>query len=140
MKAFVLIGFLMFSINVITFAGNPPAAVAQAFQRMFPNALKVKWGKESKMEWEAEFTVSGIEMSANFSEDGTWLETESELSASQLPENVSNAIKKQFVGWVILDAEKVETAQKGILYEVEVKKTGMKKKEILLKEDGTILK
>lgn len=139
MKASILSGIIIFFVNIFLWADNPPAAVKQAFQQKFPNATKVKWEKEEANEWEAEFILENKEMSASFAANGTWLETETEIVLSQLPENVLNTLKKQYAGWKILEPEKVETAQHGVLYEVELKKQGEKKKEVQLKEDGTFI-
>ena len=117
-------------------AGNPPEAVQKAFTKMFPTVTKVKWGKENATEYEAEFDLNGAEMSANFTSDGTWVETETEIEASQLPAAVSTAIEKQYSGWAIREAAKVESATKGLIYEADIK-SGVQRKEVAFKEDGT---
>ena len=90
-------------------------------------------------EWEAEFQLNGIKMSANYSDTGIWLETEMAISATELPQIVSTSIKKKYIGWQITHAYKIETAHKGLLYEADIK-SGMKKKEVLFQEDGTFIK
>src|SRR5216683_4680125 len=62
-----------------------PAAVQKAFEQKFPKATKVGWGKENEKEWEAEFTFNGSKLSANFTSDGVWVETEKEIAISELP-------------------------------------------------------
>lgn len=68
--------------------GEIPSAVQIAFQEKFPQSSDVTWEKESDQELEAAFTLNGEKMSANFSQDGTWLETESEIKEHELPEAV----------------------------------------------------
>ena len=102
-----------------------------AFNQKFPNVPKVNWGKEDSTEYEAEFLMNGIEMSVNFSSDGTWLETETEIPLEKLPANVLEAVKKQVKPNAIKEASKIESAKKGILFEVEVK-IGLKNQRIIL--------
>src|SRR5438128_2594677 len=98
-----------------------PAAVQKAFEQKFPKATKVNWGKENATEWEAEFMLDGNELSANFSADGKWVETERKIKVSELPKAVAAAIQKQYPGWKISDAAKTESAKDGIFYEAQVK-------------------
>ena len=121
------------------FAGTPPKAVKEAFAKKFPTATKVSWGKEAAKEWEAEFTYEGSKISANFAQDGTWLETENEIKAAALPTKVTEAIAKQFPGWKIVEADKTETSKHGTIYEADLKKGG-NKKGVAYKEDGTPVK
>ncbi len=118
-------------------AGTPPAAVKAAFEKKFPTATKVSWGKEGAKEWEAEFTFEGSSISANFAEDGTWLETEKEITAANLPKTVADAVKTQYPGWTIVEADKTETSKHGTIYEADLK-MGTGKKSVAFKEDGTL--
>ncbi len=126
-------------IALCSFAGNPPTIVQKAFKQKFPKAEKVKWVKEKANEWEAEFVLKGIKSSANFSADGTWLETECEIPISQLPQTVIISIKKQFSDWEVVGADKIESSKNGIKYEADIK-SGKKKKTIFLTPDGTFSK
>lgn len=121
------------------FAITPPKVVKDAFIKKFPNATKVTWGKEAAKEWEAEFTFEGSRISANFYEDGTWLETEKEIPAASLPPAVSKAIATTYPGWSITEADKTETAKHGTIYEADLKK-GIGKKAVAHLENGTPVK
>ena len=118
------------------FAINPPVAVQKAFEKKFSTATKITWGKEAAKEWEAEFTFEGNIISANFAEDGTWLETEREIKATDLPQAVAAAIKTKYPGWAISEADKTETSKHGIIYEADLKLSG-KSKSVAFKADGT---
>ena len=138
MKNIITLSIVLFS-SVLSYAGNPPAAVLKAFHERFHDASNVKWGKESSTEWEAEFSLKSIKVSANFKNDGAWVETETEIAITDLPLIVGDAIHKQYPGWTIVDAFRIESATKGTLYEADIK-TGKKKKEVIYKEDGTVVK
>jgi hypothetical protein len=118
---------------------KPPDAVQKAFDQKFPSALNVSWGKESSAEYEAEFIWNGNNVSANFFADGSWLETETEIPVSQLPAKIVTSINNQYPGWQIVGADKIETPKKDTFYEADIK-SGSKKKEVELKEDGTFIK
>lgn len=95
---------------------TPPAAVVAAFNKKFKDVKEVEWGKEKNGEWEAEFKNKGVEMSANFSADGKWLETETEIKVADLPAAVQAALKGKKVG----EAAKIVRADGTTLYEAEV--------------------
>ena len=122
-----------------SFASTPPKVVSDAFTKKFPTATKVSWGKEGPKEWEAEFTFEGSKISANFYEDGAWLETEKEIKAASLPTAVATAIKTNYPGWTIIEADKTETSKHGTIYEADLKK-GKSKKAVAYKEDGIFVK
>lgn len=135
----VLMCLVIALICSCTFAITPPKAVSEAFMKKFPTALKVSWGKESLKEWEAEFTLNGEKISANFGQDGTWLETEQEIKASDLPKAVLSNVKIKFANWKIAEADKTETAKHGTIYEVDLKK-GLKTKSLAFKANGAEVK
>ena len=131
--------FSVLILSAVTFAAKPPVKVTKAFESKFSNATNVKWGKENAKEWEAEFTVNGVKISANFANDGSWIETESEIAVADLPDAVASTIKSLHAGWEVSHAYKIESASKGTSYELEIK-SGKKKQEVMLKEDGTSMK
>lgn len=132
-----VLSVLLFS--TLTFAGTPPTEVQRAFEQRFAKATNIKWAKENSKVWEAEFTLDGTKVSANFSNDGTWVETEKEISVSELPSKVSASIKQQNPNCEIVSAYKIESATKPTKYEADIK-TGKTKKELILFEDGTFAK
>ena len=99
-----------------------PAPVKEAFTKRFPAAKEVKWEKENDVSIEAEFKIGKTEYSAIFDQTGKWLETETEIKKNELPEVVLSAIAKEFSGLKIEEAEKSETPDQGMLYEVKLEK------------------
>ena len=133
----LLISVVYFAAN--SFAVTVPAAVQKAFDQKFPQATEVKWDKENSSEYEANFKINGVSASANFSDKGIWLETETEIPVAQLPEAVTSAIKKQFPQSVITGADKIENSKNETHFEADLK-TGSKTKEVVFNADGTVIK
>jgi len=116
---------------------NVPANVATAFAQKFPDALKVKWGKESDKEWEAEFKMDGKEYSANFDNSGAWTETEYEISTKEIPASVKATIDKEFAGYKVAEPEVSETPE-GKVFEFALSK-GTEKIEAAIDVAGKVL-
>ena len=138
MKKIILIVCAIF-LSYCSFAVKLPATVQKAFESKFAVATEVKWGKENASEYEAEFVMEGVKISANFNADGTWLETESLIPVSKLPNEVQAEIAKLYADESIIEADRIERAGKESVYEIVVK-MGMKKKEIIMDETGIIQK
>lgn len=115
-----------------------PEVVQKAFDAKFPNAKSVEWDKENDQEWEAEFKMDGKSYSANFSLDGTWLETESEMKAKDLPAKVQEAITTNFSGYKIESAELAESPER-TAYEVEIQ-NDKETLEVVFDANGNVLK
>lgn len=98
-----------------------PAPVKQSFAKKFPAATDVKYEMEKK-DYEINFKDKGVEMSANFDATGKWLETETEIRQSDLPKEVIASVGKNFAGFKISEVAKTETPDKGLIYEMDLKK------------------
>lgn len=116
-----------------------PEAVKAAFKQRFPTVTNVKYDHESNGEFEAGFKMSGVKMSANFTADGTWRETESEIGAAALPTTITQSIAAKYPKATIVGGAKIETADNGTRYEADLK-TGLKKSEVLFDERGNVVK
>ncbi|MCK7591344.1 PepSY-like domain-containing protein [Subsaxibacter sp. CAU 1640] len=117
---------------------SAPQKVKDAFAQKFPNATNVEWEKESDAEWEAEFKLNGKEHSSNFMDDGTWVETEYEVSEADVPQVVLEALKSNFEGYDIEEMEYSETAD-GKVYEFGIEKGGIEM-EVAIDAYGNIVK
>lgn len=115
-----------------------PAAAKSGFAAKFPTAQKVKWSVEKPGEFEAEFTLNGVETSALVDAKGILLETEAEIKESELPQAVKATLAKDFAGYKLDEIEKA-TDTKGITtFEMEAAK-GKDKLEISLDASGKLL-
>jgi hypothetical protein len=137
MKKIIFAAMVLLCAYATSFAqSKTPTAATAAFNQKFPNATKVKWDKESSNNYEAEFELKGVKYSANFSEKGEWLETESPFSFNQLPEKVQTAFNTSHKGVTPKAVSKIETSKQGTIYELEITK-GIKTVELFYKQDGT---
>lgn len=115
-----------------------PGNVKTVFSKKFPNALKVKWDNEEENEWEAEFKMDGKIYSANFDNDGNWMETEYEISANDIPAIVKATLKKDFTDYKIEESELSETPD-GKVYEFELEK-GKEEIKVTIDMNGKVVK
>lgn len=115
-----------------------PASVKETFKKSFSEAAAVRWSKEGSGEFEAEFISKGMEKSANFDASGKWLNTETAMKESDLPELVKSAIAKEFAGYKVAEAELYEAPEKPAGYELELKKKNSEF-EVIMAADGKIL-
>lgn len=116
-----------------------PSAVKNSFSQKFPGAKEVKWSKENAAEYEAEFEIGRTEQTASFDPAGKWLETETEIKNSEIPGAVQATIKNEFAGYKMSEPEKLEAPDKGISFEMELKKDKITY-EVQFAMDGKILK
>jgi len=135
----VIAASALISLNVTAQTSkNVPKNVKTAFSQKFAKATDVKWGKEGKTEWEAEFKMDGKAYSANYDLKGEWLETEYAITVNEIPAAVKTAIDKDYAGYKMKESEISETA-KGKVYEFELVK-GKNKVEIAFDMNGKIIK
>jgi len=140
MKKMMLAILAVTFVNAMSFAQTKvPDAVTAAFKQKFPHASKVQWDKEGSKEYEAGFETNGVSCSANFSNTGSWLETESPSSFSRLPINVKRAFYADHKGEVVKAVAKIETSKGKNKYEVEIK-NGFSIKELFYTADGKEVK
>lgn len=131
MKKIMLLSLFALVLCATAFSANPPEAVLAAFAQKFPNAQDVDWSKEKNGDWEAEFELPGShEMSANFSTDGKWLETETEIAFSELPAPIQAVLQ----GKKVKEAARIEKADGSTVYEAEVRR-----KELIFDASGKML-
>ncbi len=136
MKKSILTAVSICLLSAFAYAGNAPGAVQKAFEQKFPNATGATWDKENTHNYEASFTWKGVKYSANFSDTGEWLETESPFSFNELPDKVQAAFNASQKGVTIKAVSKIETSKGVMKYEVEIKH-GVKTVELFYTPDGT---
>lgn len=129
---------------LLTFACNvgvkaqAPEAVKKTFQAKYPGENDPDWHKDDHGYYEAHFKIDGIHYRADFNADGTWVETETSIKKKDLPKAIKKVIKERYDDEKITEIEKVESATKGLFYDVEFKRKG-KNKDVEFREDGSEL-
>lgn len=117
---------------------NVPEKVKAAFIQKYPDAEEVDWDVEGEGEWEAEFELNEKEMSANFDQNGKWLETESEIEDEDLPAAVKETLNTKFKDYEVEEVEYFESPDiTGFEIELEGDDGDI---EVLIGKDGQILK
>ena len=127
---------VLFLISCCGTESQPPADVQQSFNDRFAGVAEVEWEVEEDGTWEAEFELDGVDVSAEFSAEGEWLETETEVST--VPDTIMTWIENEYPGWTIENAELVEIPD-SIYYEVEIEDR-TDEAELLFDKDGIYLK
>jgi len=116
-----------------------PKAIISSFQTHFKGVKVDAWDKEKNGEFEVEFKMNKVEMSANFSNDGTLMETEEEIAISTLPKSVEEYVIKNYLGSKIEEAAKITDASGKITYEAEIEK-GKEEIELIFDANGQFVK
>ncbi len=113
----------------------PPAVQAAILKVVGGNPIKeiVVEVDDGVAEYEAEYTVNGVEHSVVCAATGHVMEREHGVQASSLPPAVLSALAKRFPGSKIVEANAVQV----FFYEVEVEKNG-KKVEVSVMASGEI--
>jgi len=140
MKKYFFVALTILISTATTFAQSKTnKEVETAFKAKFTNATKVKWDKENEHEYEANFTENGVKHSANFSDKGEWLETESPTTFDKLPAKVKTAFNASHKGEKVKAVAKIDASTGETQYEIEVKK-GLKTVEYFYNSEGKLLK
>jgi len=111
-----------------------PANIVKAFKTKYPKTEKGKWEME-KGNYEAEFELNEVETSVVLDAKGNILETETEISVSQLPKAVVEYMAKNAPKEKIKEAAMIVDAKGRKTYEAEVGK-----KDYLFDEKGNFIK
>ena len=117
--AFLLIGMTVFSQQLTP--DKVPAGIRQVFTKNFPAAKSIQYHKEKDV-YIAAFLMGDKQCAASIDATGKLIETERGLDAAGLPLEVRNAVKQKFSGYTIMDAVRREAIDKGVCYEMDLKK------------------
>lgn len=118
--------------------GYAPEAVKITFQNKYPGENDPDWHIDAHGNYESRFRIDGVRHRADFSADGKWIETEVSIKKDELPKAVRKAIKKEYSHEKITEIERVDSAEKGLFFDVEFKRKG-KNKDVEFNSKGEIL-
>lgn len=115
--------------------GYAPEAVKANFQKMYPGENDPDWHVDAHGYYESHFKIKGVKHRADYNEDGSWVETEVSIDKDELPKAVQDAIKQNYSTEKITEIERVNSAKKGLFYDVEFKRKG-KNMDVEFNEEG----
>jgi hypothetical protein len=117
---------------------DPPGVVLEAFRKKYPEIIDPEWEVDSNGSWEASFKINDVKYRADFTTEGIWTETENNISFNDLPNDVREAFLLKYKSEAFRGAEAVDSAARGVFYEIEIF-TGTSKIDVIFAEDGQIL-
>jgi len=122
-----------------------PPKVSEAVKSRFPDATIVQVTKETEngeIVYDIEMTKNGKKHEMDCKEDGTLIDLQNEVSASDLPATAASAIKAKYpgsrikeVGEILVVKDKKETREH---FEVIIETADKKELELTIKLDGSI--
>lgn len=113
-----------------------PEAVQMTFQKKYPGENDPDWKQDEHGYWESHFKIDGEKYRADFNADGSWVETENDIKTENLPQAIKKVIDEKYSDREITEVERVDSAEKGIFYDVEFKQKG-KNMDVEFRKDGT---
>jgi hypothetical protein len=116
-----------------------PQAVQTSFKKKYPGENDPDWKQDDHGYWESHFKIDGEKYRADYNADGSWVETENDIKAENLPDAIKKVIEKEYSDREITEVERVESAKYGLFYDVEFKQKG-KNEDVMFREDGSIIK
>ncbi|MGV3503543.1 MAG: PepSY-like domain-containing protein [Adhaeribacter sp.] len=139
MKSFVVLslflgGALAGSSRDIPATKVPPV-VKEALMAKFPQALDLEWEKTKDL-FEADFEIAQVDYSVLLDASGKIIMDKKDLSSTELPASITAAIARDFSGFTVEDAEKIEKSGE-TLFQVELKKGKQEVKRVFA-ADGTL--
>jgi hypothetical protein len=142
MKKFIL----LFAVSFLLISGGfaqhietdkVPDAPKAALKKEFPKAIDQMWNLTGST-YQVIFSVEKTRHAMKFDEKGNWIDKETRISKTALPKEITHSIAKNFAGYMIYEAEKVETPTKGKLYNVGLEK-GKELLEVHLSMKGDVM-
>lgn len=114
-----------------------PSVVLNIFKKEFPKASDIEWEKKGE-QYNVEFEIEWYkDYEAWFSADGKMVRYTEEISDSDLPKAVKDAIKKLYPDYRIDDVKKIVTG--GLpTYKVEIEK-GHEELDLIFSNDGKLI-
>ena len=101
-KLTIILSALVILISTSSFAKDEAvsAKIKSAFQKTFTSATDIHWKKVSEFYF-ADFRINSQDLSAAYNEDGELVSASRSISLSQLPLNISLALKNKFEDYTV---------------------------------------
>ena len=121
---------------------NVPESVDASFKSNFTVAENNKWSKNYTGNYVATFTNADARTQVSeFNPSGVWVKSKTTFDvANPLPESITTAVQAKYSGSTINELEKVEIAGMAPYYRVKLTTADTKTKEIILNEEGSMVR
>jgi hypothetical protein len=96
-----------------------PAAVKSTFQKAYPGAKSVIWGREAG-NYEAEFKENNLDEAAVYDATGKLIQSEKQIDVTALPKAVTDKLATMVPGKTIKEASEIKNADGTVNYEADV--------------------
>jgi hypothetical protein len=142
-KSLSLVTFIFFLFSTsISFAQirKIPAEVTQGLKDKYPMATEIEW-KDKIRGFTATFFLDEEKHVANFTNEGIWESTETDIEDSSLPEVVRDSYSKsKYADWEIGGVQKIELPEEKVQYRVLAVKSEFRRKNLYYNPEGRLLK
>lgn len=118
-----------------------PSAVTESFKDKFSKAEDVSW-KDKITSFTASYQLKGHNCTSWFDSDGTWKQTETEFSFSELPRKVRKTFAdSQYAKWKVERISEIQRSDNSLVYKLYVKgESFIDKKDLYFNENGELIK
>ena len=117
----IAVFLVLFAATSVNAQKKIPSSVKESFAAKYPDVKDVHWQMEDG-NFEGQFKQEGGELTAAFSVEGEWIETEKKLRPRELSKDLMQSVREKYSGYSITEAEYVESASEGNYHELELKK------------------
>ena len=142
-KSLSLVTFIFFLFSTsVSFAQirKIPAEVTQGLKDKYPMATEIEW-KDKIRGFTATFLLDEEKHVANFTNEGIWESTETDIEDSALPEVVRDSYSKsKYADWEIGGVQKIELPEEKVQYRVLAIKSEFRRKNLYYNPEGRLLK
>ena len=140
-KAFILLMALIFGASSFAQIRKTPAAVAEAFEKQYPQATKVQY-EDNLLNVQVHFVTDSGKMIAKYNSDGEWKETEREFNYNNLPADVKTGFEKSKYSteWKVKETAIIYLPHSEIRYRVKVEKNDVQKKYLFFDRSGRLIR
>jgi hypothetical protein len=117
----ILVLFVVFALNTTAQkinADKVPDAVKNSFTTMFGNTLVTEWELEDG-NYEATYTLRGVESAALFKKDGGFIQYEWKVNAADVPEAARKYMTTNYPNKKIVDYTRIKNVAGAISYEID---------------------
>jgi hypothetical protein len=118
---------------------SPPTNVEKAFKERYKSVNECKWVKDLS-NYKASFYINDIENIIVYNSEGEWIEIKDEISIHQLPPNVHHVLETKYPNFNISNAYTFKNKKVSGCYSITLTSPSLPTLEVLVTENGTIVK